>query len=73
MSWPAPNTCDRAELLRWRRLKPTLLKDDGEKNDVTVCAEHRDRAALLRGHRQDCLCYLTEQRGDAGAYAEEAA
>ena len=21
------------------------------------CAKHRDRAALLRGHRQECLCY----------------
>jgi hypothetical protein len=57
-------------VLRWRRLKPTLLNckgagrrlavrgcGTGEKNERAVEASSIVRGVLLRWHRQECLCY----------------
>src|ERR1700741_231928 len=51
------DACATERQIQKRRPEASGTNGEGEKNDVVVCAAHRDRAALLRWHRQECLCY----------------
>ena len=60
-------------VLRWRRLKPRLLKGKGpaeasgtkgkgEKNERAIEASSILRGVFVRWHRQECLCYWGNQK-----------